>query len=181
MTGLPLFETERLLLREVVEEDIPAWRQHLTDDDIAGNLIRDGFFFHPEAVFALQGKSEWVWSIFLKSQPDTLIGVVHIRREGNPSNRGFLLAKEHWGKGLITEALAPVMEYAFRTLNFNTMILGNALGNTRSRRVKEKDGAVFLRTEPADFVNPAYKERELWELTKERWEAVNAQKNATAC
>jgi RimJ/RimL family protein N-acetyltransferase len=63
------------------------------------------------------------------------------------------------------------MEYAFNTLNFDRMILGNALGNTRSHRIKEKAGAVFIKTEPiVDFINPEYKEREVWELTKERWE-----------
>jgi ribosomal-protein-alanine N-acetyltransferase len=180
---LPIFETERLILRGVTEKDIPAWRQHLADYEIASNLVRDGFFFHPEAIFPeRQGKSQWVWGIFLKSQPDKLIGIVCLllhnqcQREGTPANRGFWLAKDHWGKGIITEAIFPVMEYAFNNLNFDRMILANALGNMQLRRIKEKDGAVFLRTEPAysPYVNPDYKERELWELTKERWETFHA-------
>jgi [ribosomal protein S5]-alanine N-acetyltransferase len=172
----PIFETERLTLRGVTEKDIPMWRQHLTDYEVASHLVRDGLFFHHEAVFSIQGKGQWVWGIFLKSQPDQLIGMVYLKREGR-AHRGFWLAKVHWGKGIMTEAIAPIMDYAFNTLNFDKMILGNALGNTRSRRLKEKDGAVFIKTEktePGRFLNPEYKEREVWELTKERWEIFNA-------
>jgi len=56
-------------------------------------------------------------------------------------------------------------------LGFEALILSNALGNIRSRRIKEKSGAKWLRNEPAAFVNPAYTEREVWELTKSDWTA----------
>jgi len=41
----------------------------------------------------------------------------------------------------------------------------------RSRRVKEKTGAKFLRVEPAKFVDPTLTEHEIWELEKEKWQA----------
>jgi hypothetical protein len=44
-----------------------------------------------------------------------------------------------------------------------------ATGNRRSRRVKEKTGARLVRVEPDRFVNLAYSEREVWELTKAEW------------
>lgn len=69
----------------------------------------------------------------------------------------------------MTEAVIPVMDYAFDELGFERLISSNALGNIRSRRIKEKTGARFIRTEPAKFVNSAYTEREVWELTKEEW------------
>jgi [ribosomal protein S5]-alanine N-acetyltransferase len=170
MVQLPIFETERLILRGISKDDIPLCHQYLIDDEIRGNLIQGGVLLRPESIFPFQGKSKWMWSIFLKSEPDNLIGLIYIKREGDPTHRGFWLAKEHWGKGIITEVITPVMEYAFNTLNFDKMLLGNAIGNKQSRRIKEKEGAVFLRIIPANFVNPKYKERELWELSKERWE-----------
>ena len=69
------------------------------------------------------------------------------------------------------EAVRPVTNYAFDVLGFETLILGNAAGNCASRKFKEKAGAVFLRTEPTICVNPTFTEREVWELTKESWEA----------
>jgi RimJ/RimL family protein N-acetyltransferase len=51
------------------------------------------------------------------------------------------------------------------------LVFANAVGNERSHRIKEKTGARLLRTEPAKFVNPLYTEREIWEITKDEWNA----------
>ena len=58
----------------------------------------------------------------------------------------------------MTEAVFPITDYAFDVLGFETLFFSNALGNEKSRRVKEKTGARLLRTEPAKFVNPSYAE-----------------------
>ena len=69
----------------------------------------------------------------------------------------------------MTEAVIPIMDYAFDVLGFEVLVFSNALGNDRSRRIKEKTGAKLIRTEPAQFVDPAFTERELWELTAAAW------------
>ena len=46
------------------------------------------------------------------------------------------------------------MAYAFEQLNCVKLIFANASGNKRSRRGKEKTGAVFIENRPARFVNP---------------------------
>lgn len=61
-------------------------------------------------------------------------------------------------------------DYTFNQLGFEKLIFSNAVGNHRSRRVKEKTGARFLYTKPKKFVSPGYSEHEVWELTKEEWE-----------
>ena len=70
----------------------------------------------------------------------------------------------------MTEAVEPVMNYAFDGLGFTKLIFANAVGNRKSRRIKEKTGARLIDVRPAKFVNPAYTEHEVWELTKEEWE-----------
>ncbi len=69
----------------------------------------------------------------------------------------------------MTEAVIPIMDYAFDNLNFKKLIFFNALGNIRSRRIKEKTGAKIIRIETTKFVNPEYKQREIWQLTKQEW------------
>jgi [ribosomal protein S5]-alanine N-acetyltransferase len=100
----------------------------------------------------------------LKGAPEEIIGAVHLFRKGIPENRGFWLAHQHWGRGIMTEALAPITAYAFGPLGFQRLVFANAVGNQRSRRVKEKAGARWLGTRTAQFVNPAYTEAEEWEL-----------------
>jgi RimJ/RimL family protein N-acetyltransferase len=181
-------ETARLVLRDVTMADPEKYRRHFADYAVISELTRlvpwpypaDGVPEYFDKVQPEQGQDRWVWALYLKSDLTDPIGNIDLRRrkrsagdeEFSPQlheSRGFWLARKHWGKGLMTEATDAVTDYAFDVLGFETMILSNALGNTRSRRIKEKAGAVLLRTEPATFVNPDYTHREVWELTKHAW------------
>lgn len=74
----------------------------------------------------------------------------------------------------MTEAVVAVTNYAFGELGFERLVFDNAKGNLGSRRIKEKTGARLLRTEPAEFVDRMYTEREVWELSKDEWETFRA-------
>ena len=87
-------------------------------------------------------------------------------RKGKPENRGFWLARKYWRQGIMTEAVEPIVSYAFSDLGFEKLIFANAVGNIASKRVKEKSGARLIGIEPANFVDPTYAEHEIWELTK---------------
>ncbi|MCB0367926.1 MAG: GNAT family N-acetyltransferase [Bdellovibrionales bacterium] len=76
----------------------------------------------------------------------------------------------------MTEAVNPLMNYAFENLGFDKLVFANALGNQRSRRIKEKTGAKFVEVKPAKFVDPKFTEHEIWELKKVDW--VNYQNRA---
>lgn len=98
-----------------------------------------------------------------------MIGGIDFWREANPDNRGFWPGEPFWGKGYMTEALLPLTDYAFNDLGFEKLIFSNALGNNKSRRIKEKTGATFIELRPANYVDPQVKQAEMWELTKENW------------
>lgn len=180
---LPLFETDRLILRGVTEADAPAYKKHFVDYDVISQLAATVPWPYPEngvqdfiqnQIMPKQGIDKWVWGIFLKENPDELIGAVDLWREGTPENRGFWLGRAFWGKGYMTEAVAPIMDYAFDDLGFEKLVFANAVGNQRSRRVKEKTGARLLYTAPQKFVSPEYTEHEVWELGKEAWRDFRA-------
>ena len=121
-------------------------------------------------IFSQQGKDKWVWAIARKEEPLELIGVVDLWRQGRPENRGFWLAHKYWGRGYMTEAVEPVMDYAFDNLGFEKLVFTNAAGNPRSGRVKEKTGAKLVGRMPASYVDPALTEAEIYELTKAEWQ-----------
>ncbi|OFZ21073.1 MAG: hypothetical protein A2X94_07005 [Bdellovibrionales bacterium GWB1_55_8] len=180
MTSLPVFETERLILRAVQQSDAAAYEKHFVDYSVIGELAakvpwpypKDGVAqFLQTQIIPRQGNNRWVWGIFLKENLAELIGCVDLWRDGRPENRGFWLGKAFWGNGYMSEAVMPVMDYAFAHLGFERLVFSNAVGNIRSRRVKEKSGARLIGTRPAKFVNPAYTEAETWELTKSEWQA----------
>lgn len=170
--------TARLFLRGVTLADAPAIQQNFADYEIIRQLAAivpwpypaDGAHAFVESVLPLQGENRFVWALFLKTSPDEAIGIVDLRRSGT-ENRGFWLARRLWGQGLMSEACDAVTDYAFDALGFERLVLCNALGNTRSRRIKEKAGATFLHVAPAKFVDPALTEHEVWELRREAWAA----------
>lgn len=179
MGGVPTFQTDRLVLRPPSLTDVPACQRHFVDYEVIRHLsaanvswpfpengVRD---FLTNAVLPSLGRDRWFWAIFEKAQPAEMIGAVDIWRDGHPDHRGFWLGRRFWGRGYMSEALAPIMDYAFDALGFDVMILSNAKGNLRSRRIKEKVGARYLRTVPRHQVDPSYRELELWELTREEW------------
>ena len=178
MRSLPIFTTKRLILRGVTEADAENWQMYFDDYEVIRNLSafvpwpypKDGVItFLKNQILPNQGKDRWVWGLFLKENPNELIGSVDLWRTGKPENRGFWLAQKYWKQGLMTEAVEPIMDYAFNELGFDVLSFANAVGNVGSRRVKEKTGAKLLRVEPARFVDPRFTEHEVWELRKEDW------------
>lgn len=172
------FRTERLWLRGVQESDAAAYEKHFVDYEVIQNLAHGVPWPYPKGeiltyiqtrILPHQGNNKWTWGIFLQTNPAELIGVVDLWRPGHPENRGFWLGKKFWGQGIMTEAVKPVMDYAFRDLGFEKLVFANAVGNIKSRRVKEKTGCRLVAVEPAAFVNPKFTEHEIWELTKEDW------------
>jgi RimJ/RimL family protein N-acetyltransferase len=57
----------------------------------------------------------------------------------------YLLAKEHWGKGLGTEAAQGVLDYGFNQLNISRLVCLIDQENQASIRVATKIGMAFER------------------------------------
>lgn len=178
MKNIPNFETSRLILKEVSLNDIKSYSKYFVDYDVISFLAGSVPWPYPQDgveeylklhVLPNQGKGKWVWGIFMKDNPDELIGCVDLWKEGKPENRGFWLGKKFWGKGLMTESVYPILDYAFDKLGFEKLIFTNAVGNLASRRIKEKTGCQLIGIKPAKFVNPSFKEHEIWELTNQNW------------
>lgn len=179
MQLIPTLNTERLILKGVSMEDVPSYTRHFVDYDVIRYLSSEVPWPYPEngvkdylehIVLPQQGDGHWVWGIFLKEQPDQLIGTIDLRREGKPEHRGFWLGKSFWGRGIMTEANFPVLDYAFAELGFERLTFANALGNVGSRRIKEKTGAQLIGQREATFVDPGFSACEIWELRKENWQ-----------
>ncbi len=179
VSRVPTFHTSRLTLRELVEADAVAYERYFADYNVIRTMASSVPWPYPTGgvltylhseILPKQGNDKWVWAITEKENPAELIGAVDLWRVGRPEHRGFWLAHKHWGKGYMTEAVEPVIDFAFDQLGFEKLVFTNAIGNFRSRRVKEKTGATRIGTAPATFVDPTLTEREFFELTKAGWQ-----------
>ncbi|HRH38351.1 MAG TPA: GNAT family N-acetyltransferase, partial [Flavobacteriales bacterium] len=96
------------------------------------------------------------WGITLKGS-DTVIGVIGPWRlipEHHRGELGYTLAREHWGQGLITEAIAAVVDHSFNVFGLHSLEAWTNPANVGSMCALEKNG----------FVREAYfKENIFWE------------------
>lgn len=175
---VPLFETERLILRAHEVSDADSYQNHFSNYNVIRNMAKnvpwpyptDGAFSYLNChLLPEQGKTRWDWAITLKNNPKEVIGSIGIWNDSLPGNRGFWLSENHWGKGLMTEATSPIINFAFEVLNFKILILTNASGNKQSRRVKEKSGAVLVSLSEVNYIDETLSESEIWVLTKKAW------------
>jgi ribosomal-protein-alanine N-acetyltransferase len=71
-------------------------------------------------------------------------------------------------RGLMTEAVAAVNDFAFQTLGLESFLVCNAASNEASRRVKQKTGAEFV-----DFIELKHhngqSRSEKWIVRRKDW------------
>jgi RimJ/RimL family protein N-acetyltransferase len=175
----PTLETPRLVLRPLALEDaaqiqqiFPQWEivQYLNavvpwpyPPDGALSYIRD------RALPAMAHGDEWHWTLAPKADPGTIIGAIGLVRSQH-ENRGFWLAPEWRGKGLMTEAVIAVSDYWFDVLRFPVLRAPKAIANVASRRISEKTGMRMIGTEERNLVS-GRQLSEIWEITAEEWRA----------
>lgn len=141
------FETSRLILRPIEPEDAAAifagyaqdpevvrfliWRAHRTLADteayIAGCLAAPP---QSERAYVLIGRAD-----------ARLLGAFALRRpEAYRLDCGYALARSHWGRGLMTEALTAVADWAMREEAIWRIGAVCDVANPASARVMEKAG-----------------------------------------
>ncbi len=146
-----MLETERLIMRPLLESDVDEIFAMRSDEDIM-RFIREP-----------QGRSEsfdWIKLVSARWDSDKLgfcalieketgkflgwCGVWHLK-ETNELEIGYAIAKEFWGKGFATEAAEKFIKYAFENLKPDKIVAVAEPENLASRRVMEKLGMQFVK------------------------------------
>jgi ribosomal-protein-alanine N-acetyltransferase len=84
------------------------------------------------------------WAMAIHGQPALigLIGYWRMQPEHHKAELGYMLARSHWGQGLISEAIHAVVRCGFDTLRMHRVEAITAPANHASRRVLEKNGFI---------------------------------------
>lgn len=64
----------------------------------------------------------------------------------NQKEIGYVLSKDYWGKGLMTEAVKACIVYAFETLNLELLTCEHFNTNKRSKRIIDKTHFTYIQT-----------------------------------
>jgi RimJ/RimL family protein N-acetyltransferase len=112
----------------------------------------------------------WHWTLRPKQNPAEIIGAIGLVR-GETDPRGFWIAPEWQGLGLMTEAVFAVTDYWFDVLRFPILRAPKAIENIASRRLSERTGMRLIGTEERNLVS-GRKLSEVWEVTADEWRAL---------
>jgi ribosomal-protein-alanine N-acetyltransferase len=177
----PVLETARLVLRPLRLEDAPAAQRHFAHWEIVRWLNAvvpwpypcGGAEMHIRKCLEQRARGErFFWSICLKGALDELVGAIDLwPHDGSHDQRGFWIATEFQGRGLMTEAADRVTEYAFVELGWGCLRLTNAAANIASHRIKERQGARLIETTEKYYVS-GRSTGEVWLLDRDQWQAT---------
>ena len=137
-------KTERLLLRPFKLRDVNDVFEYASDSEWARYLPRVPQPFTREAAqerVARHVLESWkthpTWAIVLHEK---VIGgiVLMIDLQHEIGELGYELSREHWGKGLMTEAARAVIDWGFQERRLAKIFAQADARNKRSLRVMEK-------------------------------------------
>jgi RimJ/RimL family protein N-acetyltransferase len=175
----PTLETARLILRPPRMADAPAVQKRFGRWEIVKHLNAvvpwpypdDGAEQHLRRLIAkVEAGESCAWMICLRDDPNDAIGIIELRSHeaAGRDMRGFWLAQEYWGRGLMTEAADRVVDFAFRDLDWRQIWVTNAVDNTRSSAVKQRQGATLVEIVTGNFVAGELP-KEVWRIDADEW------------
>jgi RimJ/RimL family protein N-acetyltransferase len=147
--GIPpdTFQTERLLLRRPEAADAAEiFRRWTQDPEVTRYLVWEPHTSIAESEAHISRcRASWadgtafVW--FLEDRTGGgLVGSVASRLSQRGVNLGYLLARDAWGKGLMVEALTPIVEFWLSQPQVFRVWATCDIENRGSQRVLEKAG-----------------------------------------
>jgi RimJ/RimL family protein N-acetyltransferase len=141
------WETERLLLRRPTRADAPldfasctsdpevsrymTWRPHQSVGDTERFMLR--------CEEAWEARTAFPWSLWLKSD-GSYAGVLEARIKGHSIDIGYVLTRRLWRRGLMSEAVGGLIEWAFAQPEIFRVWATCDVDNTASARLLESVG-----------------------------------------
>lgn len=146
---LPEIVTPRLLLRRMTMADAQDVFAYSRDPEVSRHVLWDAHRSIQDSRAYLRfiqrqyraGEAS-SWGIVLRETGHLIgtIGFMWINRENRSAEAGYSLARAHWNRGYMTEALRAVLRYGFEELDLHRIEAQHETDNAASGRVMEKAG-----------------------------------------
>jgi ribosomal-protein-alanine N-acetyltransferase len=177
---LPELETERLLLRKMRFDDAEAMFAYASDPEVTRYVLwdthpsiedREGFL--RSAMEGYERGDFGGWGVVLKDD-GAFVGTCGIDVGYAPEHAraelGYVLSREHWGKGLMPEAVRAVIRFGFGRMGLNRVEARCITENTASARVMGKAGMNYegiLRER--EFIKGTYLDIKLYSILRREY------------
>lgn len=152
-----ILQSDRLILRSWKESDLDdfyayarvdgvgqmaGWTPHRSIEESRRIL---GHFISRKCTFALELNGKVIGSLGLETYDESNYPELAALQG---CEIGYVLSKDYWGKGLMTEAVKTVIDFLFNAENLDFILVGHFDHNHRSARVIEKCGFRYVKTVP---------------------------------
>ena len=151
-TPFPELTTNRLLLKRLTPEDAPEIFFLRSDETVLRYIGKEPATSIKEAEEFIERISKLVdtnesilWGIALGEKSGTIIGTIclwNLQPEHYRADIGYALHPDHWGKGIMKEAIQEVLEYGFKVMKLHSIEARLSPDNSASASVLEKTGFV---------------------------------------
>ncbi|PKR76872.1 GNAT family N-acetyltransferase [Halalkalibacillus sediminis] len=149
---LPTLETERLRLRKITSNDLEDLFKYGSDPEVTKfvtwethKTLSDSKAFIDFALHQYEKNQIAPWAIEYK-QNGKLIGTVDFvwwKPNHNSAEIGYVLSREYWGKGFMTEAVKRLITFGFENMDLVRIQAKSFKDNIASERVMIKAGMVY--------------------------------------
>lgn len=148
----PVLETPRLTLRRMRPEDAEQMHRYASDPEVARYMLwepheslrdSENFLRFVRERYSRGDPAGWGLEERETGRFMGTCGMQAWRPEHSRAELGYVLAREHWGRGLMTEAVAAVVNFGFERIGFNRLEARCLDGNIASARVLEKVGMIW--------------------------------------
>lgn len=149
MTQFPILETERLVLRQLKQEDSRDIFHYFSLDEVTKFYDLESFTNIKQAEELIHRWNQRFernqgirWGITLKSE-SRVIGTCGFHgwmKNHYKAEIGYELTPEYWRKGFMTEAIQMILEFGFNNFGLNRIEAFVEPANVNSRKVLEKIG-----------------------------------------
>ncbi len=148
----PVLQTNRLILRRMQRSDSRDMFEYAKDPTVTRFLTWDP---HPDEAYTrryltyvssrYKAGEFFDWALILNGENKMIgtCGFTRIDCKNRLGEAGYVLNKNYWGRGLATEALQRVVQFAFEVLGLDRVESRFMEGNIPSKRVMEKAGMTF--------------------------------------
>ena len=152
MGNIKTLETERLILRELKEEDAEMMFKNWASDDEVSKYVRWSTHKDVEEtkeyikieIERCKEKDYYNWGIVLKENQELIGAIGAFPSEEGRTELGYNISKKYWRNGYTTEALKKVLEYLTNDVEIHRYRCAHAVLNPASGAVMKKAGFKYV-------------------------------------
>lgn len=147
-------ESARVLFRRLRQSDLIHMRELETDPDIMKftpsrvpqTAEQTQVRLTSQIKFEQERAPLGIWAVELKDSQEFVGWFMLMKTDLLYPEVGYMIKKKHWRKGLASESLQALIDYAFKTLKIDGISARTSLDNFPSILILEKAGFKFTHT-----------------------------------